>query len=178
MRTTLEPSDLREFSQKHGSPVKLPGRWLFSDGAIAHVGDWGINLEEPSDDPLDRRALLACSREWYLARLAKVQTDFFKLKAALLGSGTFQWPADESIYGAPPPDVDKYTGQADGLPALKRLQSFVLKFRSELETIDNEIASMEDTKKEAARRRLNERLDSEAEHRAEALQAEITAITI
>jgi len=178
MRTTLEPSDLREFSQKHGSPVKLPGRWLFSDGAIAHVGDWGINLEEPSDDPLDRRALLACSREWYLARLAKVQTDFFKLKAALLGSGTFQWPADESIYGAPPPDVDKYTGQAEGLPALKRLQSFVLKFRSELEAIDTEIASMEDTKKDNARRRLNEMLDQQAEQREEEARRAIEKIEI
>jgi len=174
-RVVYGPEDVKPFVESHGgNPAKLKGRWLLSDGATLHLGEWGVSFAEPPDDP---RELLGLRREYHLCKLGKTQRDFQLLKAALLGFGEpFRW--DESEYGKPPSETLPHTGAPDPRPALKHLQTLVLKHRSELEAIDADIASMEDTKKEAARRRLNERLDSEAEHRAEALQAEITAITI
>jgi hypothetical protein len=173
MRKIYDQSDLLDFSKRHGNPLKLPNRWLFSDGAIAWVGEWGVSFEEPSNDPRER---LAVRREWHLAKLGRAQKDFQSLKSALLGGGTFQWPEDE--YGKPPTDRDEHIGGPDGRPALRLLQRLVIERREELEKIDAEIAASIDNRRDNARRKQNEMLDQQAAERDQALHDEIAKIEI
>jgi hypothetical protein len=169
----VEP--LVDFCKRHGDfPLKSPSRWLFQDGASVAYSEFGPPQQI---EPPDGRQRIFARREYALGKLGRAQADFRQLKNALQGAGAaFKWDKDE--YGDPPPDTDRYTGQPDGVAALRRLQSIVLKHRTALEAIDGEIANLPESKEAQRRQELNEIMAQAAANQQAARAAEIAAIEI
>jgi hypothetical protein len=173
------PEELKAFDKTHGGmPARIKhhtgSRWIYADGAVAVHGSFGIDLYEPSSDP---RELIFVRREYHIFKLGRTTKGFEHLKAALLGNAeVFHWDVEE--YGKPPADIDESTGSPDGMAALRRLQSFVIKHREALAAIDQEVAALPESREAERRRKQNEKLDRQSAEREYAREAEIRKINI
>lgn len=125
----------QEFTERHGGKaamVKVKNRWLLPDGASMTHDGFNPAMYEPPDDPA---SVLQVRATYHEARVEQLESDFHRLKRALLGavddgmSATFRWPAD-GRYGPPHP-----TGTA----ALRHLKRLVHAERVALAQVQEEI---------------------------------------
>jgi hypothetical protein len=115
-----------EFVERHGKAwIPFGGGRLFPDGATID------GLGYRSEPPTDAESLLKLRHIYHSAKLAKAETAFRLLKAALLGGDTYNW--DEKEFGETP---DEYC--RDGKSALLKLRGIAEGHRAALEQIEEE----------------------------------------
>jgi hypothetical protein len=178
MPRTVSVETYPEFCERHGGrPAKVGvNRWLLPDGAS--VMDGGINptMREPPADPLQS---LRLRRQYHAAKLASAESDFNKLKGALLGlldqyrlPLQFHW--SESVtkeYGPPPPG-------ADGRAALRQLQAVVQERRDVLAAIDREINALPEVQEQRRQQAEREELGRQLREEQALVHDEIVGISI
>ena len=172
MPITIETYD--EFVKRNGGRlVKVGARWLLPSGAAITNNGFGPVRHEP---PAHDHERLQVQRQYWAAKVERVEKDFETLKAALSGLSdgtgaliTFTWPQDE--YG------DRY-GSLDGIAALRRLASIVKFRRNKLKAVENELAATPQEKEHRRRAELAKQAEHEQRQRHFDLQNEISKIEI
>lgn len=133
-----------------GNPLRVNGTVLLPDGAMTDEFDTVRH-----DPPADPYARLKRRRIYAAEALRRTESDFKRIKNALMGYGTVH---ASSLYTRGLP--------ADGVQALERLKGVADEQRASLSAIDAEIEAAPEAK---ARR---ERESNDRQHRADAASQE------
>lgn len=158
MQTVIIES-LNEFIARNGGryyPMNN-GRMVFKTGACIAAG----GLDQRWDPPADKVARLHLQRRFWELKVRDSETDFNRLKAAMMGEGPVV-PWSDRKYGPAP---------GDGIAALKHLQKVVLADRAELARVAEEL----DNLPEAREAREAREAAMEARQRAASRDAELKA---